>query len=172
MIYPPEWLDIIQSAPETNWDGLLFRHMFGDVSPAKSNTSGARWNPPGREAIYTSCEPETALAEAKYQISMQPLPPRAKRTLYTLRLLLSSVVDRGDELLQRLGVTVSELASLDLSSCQRVGEAVAWLKYEGLLVPSARRAAGSNLVIFQQDLATSAFEVLESRVISPDTRAK
>ena len=171
MIYPPEWLDIIQSSPDAEWDGIVYRHMFGDIPPVRSNTGGARWNPAGREAIYTSCEPETALAEAEHQIALQPLPPKAKRTLYTLRVSLHTVVDLRDrEVLDALGVTDSKLESLDVSACQRVGQAVAWLKYEGLLVPSVRRLGGSNLVIFQQDLSTSTFEVLKSHIISPDER--
>ena len=145
--------------------------MFGSIPPARSNTGGARWNPPGREAIYTSCEPETALAEAEYQISLQPLRPKAMRTLYTLQVALRPVLDlRDPDILETLSVTATDIAGLDVSVCQRVGEAVAWLKYEGLLVPSARKSGGSNLVIFRQDLTTSTFEVVEPRVIASDSR--
>ena len=171
MIYSPDWLDLLQAAPQLEWDAVVFRHMFGDIPPIRRNTGGARWNPRGREAIYTSCERETALAEAEHQISLQTFPPKAKRTLYAIKVSLSSVVDlRDPESLETLGITPVELAGLDMSACQRVGEAVAWLKYAGLLVPSARRASGSNLVIYQQDLTTSAFEIVGSEIISADSR--
>jgi len=39
-----------------------------------------------------------------------------------------------------------------------------------LLVPSARRPAGTNLVIFQQDPSTDVFEVVAEEVIAPDGR--
>jgi hypothetical protein len=39
-----------------------------------------------------------------------------------------------------------------------------------MLVPSARRHDGTNLVIFQPDLAASAFEVTNEEVIAPDQR--
>jgi RES domain-containing protein len=64
MIYPPDMLDILQSATVSAWDGTVYRHMFGSHPATRSNTEGARWNAPGLEAIYTSCERETALAEA------------------------------------------------------------------------------------------------------------
>ena len=45
-----------------------------------------------------------------------------------------------------------------------------WLGHDGLLVPSARRPAGTNLVIFQQDPSTDVFEVVAEEVIAPDGR--
>ena len=41
-------------------------------------------------------EEETALAEAEYAIAMQPLRPKAKRVLYTIRIALNSVLDLRD----------------------------------------------------------------------------
>ncbi len=96
MIYPPEMLDILQSAVMSAFEGVVYRHMFADYPPSLSNTAGARWNPPLVPAIYTSRERETSLAEAEYAIATQPLRPKAKRTLYTLRVALKNVVDLTD----------------------------------------------------------------------------
>jgi len=171
MIYRPEMLDILQSAAVSAWDGTVYRHMFGSHSPARSNTEGARWNAPGLAAIYTSCERETALAEAEYYISLQPLRPRAKRTLFTLHVSLKNVVDlTATDLLPRLGITDDVLSSIDHSPCRTIGGAVNWLGHDGLLVPSARRPGGTNLVIFQQDLGTSAFEITDEEVIAGGDR--
>lgn len=162
-------LDILQSAVVSAWNGTVYRHMFGSHSPARTNTEGARWNAPGLAAIYTSCERETALAEAEYSISMQPLRPRAKRTLFTIHVSLKSVIDlTAADLLPRLGIADDVLSNLDHSPCRTIGAAVNWLGHDGLLVPSSRRRSGTNLVIFQQDLATSAFEVTDEGIIAPD----
>lgn len=170
MIYPPEWLDRLQTAPEITWDGVVYRHMFGDIPPAKTNTGGARWNPPSVEAIYTSCEAETALSEAEYYLAVQPLRPKAKRVLYTIRLTLQSVLDLRDEgRLSDLGFPAATLARADVTECQRLGGAVAWLRYEGMLIPSARRLGGTNLVIYRQDLSGT-FEIVDTTVIEQDTR--
>lgn len=171
MIYPPDMLDVLQSAAVSAWSGTVYRHMFGSYPPTRTNTHGARWNDAGLEAIYTSCEPETALAEAEYYISLQPLRPRARRTLYTIRVSLKNVVDLTDpHLLLLLGITDAILSGPDHAPCRKIGGAVNWLGHDGLLVPSARRRGGTNLVIYQQDLATSDFEVIDEAVIAADDR--
>ncbi|MEA2572692.1 MAG: hypothetical protein QOI24_4693 [Acidobacteriota bacterium] len=171
MIYAPEMLDILQSAAISAWQGIVYRHMFGAHRPVRTNTTGARWNEPSVEAIYTSCERETALAEAEYYISLQPLRPKAKRTLYTLQIALGSVVDlTGEGILDKLGITRSVLCGDDHAPCRLIGSALNWLGHEGLLVPSARNLSGTNLVIFQHDPATSQFDVIGEEPISHDER--
>ncbi len=102
---------------------------------------------------------------------MQPLRPRVKRALYTIRVSLKNVIDlTAPNLLHRLGITDEVLSSIDHSACRTIGGAVNWLGHDGLLVPSARRRGGTNLVIYQQDLATSSFEVTDEEVIAPDER--
>ncbi|HUP61679.1 MAG TPA: hypothetical protein VNA69_14810 [Thermoanaerobaculia bacterium] len=44
------------------------------------------------------------------------------------------------------------------------------LGHDGLLVPSARRVAGTNLVIYQEDPARDVFEVTDEVVIALDER--
>jgi RES domain-containing protein len=164
-------LDILQSAAVSPWEGTVYRHMFGSHPPVRGNTTGARWNGPELEAIYTSCERETALAEAEYYISLQPLRPKAKRMLYTIRISLRNVVDlTAPHLLSRLGITDHALSGPDHSPCRLIGGAVNWLGNDGLLVPSARRTGGTNLVIYQQDLSTTDFHVTGEEVFSVDER--
>jgi RES domain-containing protein len=79
VVYPPELLDRLQAITPTPWSGQAFRHMFGDYPPDAENTRGARWNPQGVAAIYTSLTRDGALAEAEHQIAVQPIPPRARR---------------------------------------------------------------------------------------------
>jgi len=171
MIYPPEMLDILQTAAVSGWDGTVYRHMFGSQHPARANMDGARWNEPNLAAIYTSCERETALAEAEYYISLQPLKPKAKRTIFTIHVALKNVIDlTRSDLLNQLGVTDDVLSGIDHAACRTVGSAVNWLGHQGLLVPSARRRTGTNLVIFQQDFSTDSFEIIAEEVIAVDDR--
>ena len=172
MIYSPDTLDILQSAVASAWSGTVYRHMFGSYPPARSNTTGARWNDVGVEAIYTSCERETALAEAEYYIAAQPLRPRAKRTLYTIQVSLQNVLDlMAPGLLSKLGITAAVLSSNDQAPCRTIGGAVNWLGHDGMLVPSARHASGTNLVIYQQDLSATKFDVVAEEVIAEDDRS-
>jgi len=171
MIYAPEMLDALQAAAVSAWEGTVYRHMFGEHPPVRTNATGARWNGPTLEAIYASCERETALAEAEYYISLQPLRPKAKRTLYTIHVSLRSVIDLTPPgLLEAVGITPDILRADDHAPCRLIGSAVNWLGHGGLLVPSARRDSGTNLVIFQQDLSTAAFDVIAAEVIAEDER--
>lgn len=140
--------------------------MFATYAPDRENTLGARWNPSGVPAIYTSLVRETALAEAEFQIAMQPLRPKAKRTIYGIRVTLVSVFDLSTPtLLAAMGISARELADMDMQDCQRVGAAVEHSQHDGLLVPSARHD-GQNLVIYPRR-ATSEFrfEIISEEMI-------
>jgi len=169
VIYEPALLDRLEQLGSDEWEGVVWRHMFGSYPPSRQNTGGARWNPREVAAIYTSLDRDTALAEAVYRISLEPFRPKVKRTFYRIKLRLQRVVDLTDRsVLAKLGVTQTELAA-DLSPiCRKVGGAVAWLGNDGLLVPSAR-AEGTNLVIYPGDDDDSAddydFEVVGSEEI-------
>jgi RES domain-containing protein len=85
-IHDPELLDAIEHlGSEALEDVTVWRHMFNDNPPELSNTRGARWNPAGIAAIYTSEARETAIAEGQHAIDMQPLRPKARRFVYELR---------------------------------------------------------------------------------------
>lgn len=124
--------------------------MLGSASPELANVQGARWNPPGTAALYTSLAAATARAEGGHLITMQPLPPRAPRTIYEIEVVVHRLVDLSDEKeLQNVGsITDEELRADDMSPCQRIGAAVAWLGNDGLLVPSVRDEGQPNLVLF------------------------
>jgi len=166
LVYPPEILDHLEQLSPEDWAGEVFRHMFAGVPPERENTLGARWNPRNLSAIYTSLARETALAEAEYRISLEPFRPRARRTLYRLRVNLHSVLDlRSRTLLGDLGIDQETLSGLDLKRCQQVGGAAAWLGHDGLLVPSARHE-GTNLVIYSVNQGPdSEFHVVDSETV-------
>jgi RES domain-containing protein len=110
---------------------------------------GARWNPPGTSALYTSLAESTAKAEGDHLIAMQPVPPRASRTIYELDVSIASLLDLTDAArLAGIGVTEEDFESILWEPCQRIGGGVAWLGHDGLLIPSVRDSDGSNLVIF------------------------
>jgi len=123
--------------------------MLGSASPELANVRGARWNPPGTSALYTSLAEATARAEGDHLIAMQPVPPRAPRTIYELEIAVANLLDLTDAAqLAAIGIAEGDLDSIPWEPCQRVGGAVAWLGHDGMLIPSVRGSGGSNLVIF------------------------
>lgn len=164
-IYPPDLLDVIEGFTAGPFDGEVYRHMFNDYSPSRVNVYGARWNPPEVAALYTSLQRETCLAEAEHAIAIQPLRPRAKRTLYRVHVRLSAVVSLSTaEDLRAVGLDLDALRDDDHSRCRLVGGAVKHLGHDGLLVPSAR-ADGVNLVIFPS--TEYELEIIDHEIIEP-----
>jgi RES domain-containing protein len=121
MIHDPDILNLLESLQITAWRGTVFRHMFADFPPTRTNDNGARWNPPGVSAIYTSTERDTVLAEAEHRISLEPFRPRAKRTIYSLAVELGVVIDlRDPQRLAAVGISEATLVQLDFTPCQSI----------------------------------------------------
>lgn len=162
----------LASLPVVEWEGEVWRHTFGDNPPDKPNARGARWNPAGVEAIYTSLERSVALAEADYQIAAQPLRPRAKRTLHRMRVQLGAVLILTDAaVLLTLGIDEAAIAGSSYETCQAVGLAAVSLQCDAIIVPSAR-SPGHNLVILLDQVGNDfRLELLESEVVQVDSRA-
>lgn len=146
--FDQELLDAIAALRPITFEGTVWRHMFGDNPPELANTGGARWNPPGVDAIYTSLERGTAIAEGDYRLGIESIRPRVKRTVYQMNVSLASVVDLADAIARRrVGLAEADLSAPGMAKTSIVGGAVDWLGHDGLLVRSVR-ADGVNLVVF------------------------
>jgi RES domain-containing protein len=157
VVHDPALLDALERLNTESWQGCVFRHMLGSASPELANVRGARWNPPGTSALYTSLAEATAKAEGDHLIAMQPVPPRASRTIYGLNVSIASLLDLTNATrLAAIGIAEDDLDSIPWEPCQRVGGAVAWLGHDGLLIPSVRDSGGSNLVIFTANQSPAA----------------
>ena len=156
MIHRPELLDALELAPTVKIDVIAWRHMFGSRAPDTENTTGARWNPAGVAAIYLSLERYGAIAEGDHAVVVQPRRPRAKRSVYAVKLTLHSVLDlTGPDDLDAVGLTMADIGDDDHSACREVGAAADWLEHDGLLVPSTRSAA-NTLVVYPAHRAPDA----------------
>ena len=170
MIHDPALLDALERFDTEPWQGRVYRHMLGSAPPELANERGARWNPPGTSALYTSLAETTAKAEGDHVIAMQPVPPRASRTIYELNVSIKNLLDLTDAgRLAAIGITEEDFESIPWEPCQRVGGAVAWLGHDGLLIPSVRDSDGVNLVIFtanqppESEIVVHGSHVIEKR---------
>jgi RES domain-containing protein len=151
-IYHPDLLDFLEQHEVAPWRGSAWRHVFEDTDPLRANIAGARWNPPGEEALYTSLELEAAIAEVDHLVRNQPYPILRPRLNYRLEVELSRVVDLSSRdvlegVLEDLGLDWDALSGNGVAECRRIGGAAAWRGFGGVLVPSIRHPA-INLVIF------------------------
>jgi RES domain-containing protein len=154
------------------WSGTLYRSASpryankDDITTgAGSKVTGARWNPPDSfRAVYASVEVETALDEvlAHFRHYKLPVAKAMPRVIVSLEATLQRVLDLTDGSVRRvLGVSERRLLDEPWREMQKKGreaitQAVGRLAYdagvEAILVPSAARRGGQNLVIFPANL--------------------
>lgn len=110
-------------------------------------------------ALYTALSPHIALGEA-----LRHLEDRVAlkhRRLSELRLKVEALMDLRDE--TALGVPKEMLIGDDLALTQSLGAAALHAGVEGVLVLSATRFSGSNIVLFTDQLrGTSLVELVRS----------
>jgi RES domain-containing protein len=158
--------DILEQITPRPFAGDVFRVMVNGYPPEKENTVGARWNPRGVAAIYTSSDADQALAEVRHSFSRQPRPVRPDLLLvvYKIHVEIDEVVDleAAAKALVKIGLTTDKLLADTWTDSQALGNAVVWLGRGGLLVPSAR-GANKNLVIYPNTAGAYQFEAIEIR---------
>jgi RES domain-containing protein len=170
------------------WSGVVYRST--DVRYANkddvltgvgSKRTGARWNAPNSfRTVYTSLDLQTALEESLahcryYELSPTTLTPRV---FLAVRVHLQRVLDlsRGD-IRNALRISLRRLREEPWRELQQQGrealtQALSRVVYEreweGLLVPSAARREGMNLVIFPANLqAGSWMEIINRSLLPP-----
>jgi RES domain-containing protein len=150
--FPLALLDALEECEVSDWHTTAWRHVFEGTRPLRPNERGARWNPPGTEALYCSLDADTAIAEIDHLIALQPVPITKQRITYELDITIDKVIDLSTtEALRSVGLSMSDLIADAYGECATVGAAAAWLGYSAMIVPSARGEA-NNLVVFATNL--------------------
>lgn len=151
--FDPRFLDAIEKQARENWRSTVWRATVGDSPVIRTNTGGARWNPPGVEALYCSIDKNAAMAELQYLLSRQPVPVTNETKITALSVSIRRVVDLStDEAAVAIGHVRSDFVADDVRIPQGIGAAIEWLGIAGLLVPSARYD-GVNLVLFMKNVS-------------------
>jgi RES domain-containing protein len=163
------------------WSGVVYR----SASPRYANkddlltglgskSAGARWNPPKSfPTIYASLDPHTALDEvlAHFLYYKIPIEGAMPRVTVSVRVRLGRVLDLTEGK-TRSALRVSERRMVDEpwreeqkvgreALTQALGRLTHELGWEGLLVPSAARRGGMNLIVLPANLSRpSSLEII------------
>jgi hypothetical protein len=157
MIHDPKLTDLLSTFPATRFVGRVFRATSLTADAMAPSTTGGRWAPPpdggaGVPVLYTSQEWEGALAEvASYLVLQSPVPSKKLR-VHRLRVSTAKTITLTRENLLQLGVDFTRYGERDYDVTQRIGAAVNFLEFDGLIAPSARWKC-DNLIIFAQNHA-------------------
>ena len=165
MVYEESLLVAIEEFGSKALDIVVWRHTLGERPAFTPNVAGARWNPAGVAALYTSLSREAAIAEGSWLLAAQPILSQAPRRVHQMKITLERVLDLSSlEALTAFGIdrSVLEGDAESWPACQRVGGAVAFLGLQALLVPSLRSEGGGNLVFYTDKVEAGAgsFEVI------------
>lgn len=143
---------------------MRYANEFDFLSGEGAADFGGRWNQRGIPAIYASLDIDTAIQEAYYRfIEYQfPLTAIRPRVIAAAEAKLSAVLDLNDSSVRRrIGFSLQYLLeepweeiqnSGEESWTQAIGRGCRAARLEGLIVPSARKKGGKNLVIFPDRL--------------------
>jgi RES domain-containing protein len=154
------------------WRGEVFRsaapryaNKDDIITGAGSKAAGARWNPPGGfHTVYASLDVETAIAEALQHFRYYGLPvsKAMPRVIVALEAEIERVLNLRDGDVRRvLVVSMKRMLSEPWREEQQKGrepltQAIGRLAYDldvqAILVPSAARRGGTNLIVFPANL--------------------
>lgn len=154
-------LDALTSLPEVTFSGTLWRVVNAIRSPIDGSRGSGRWSSDDDQVLYTSLEADGALSEIHFHISRanSVFPSRLKHNLFRLTAELAKVLDLSDpSVLESLGIDMSRYSEILYSETQVVGEAVAFLGFEAIIVPNARHRS-NNLVFFMQNIDLDAIKI-------------
>jgi RES domain-containing protein len=172
-MHDPHLLDELSRLVTSKFDSEVYRAIPKGLEPLTPSTAGGRWSPRGSvPALYTSLSREGSLAEISYHWSLlDPLPTKSV-ALHRIRAVTRQALRLVELDLANLGVDLASIGKVPYKPTQDIGAAVAFLGYDGLIVPSARWRA-ENLVLFAENSSLeSELEVLESEEIEWQTWAR
>jgi hypothetical protein len=150
-------LDALESLESEPIEKTVWRVVRRGRDPLRGAVANGRWNAVGEfEVLYTSLEPEGALAEVGYRLSLEPVwPSLIEHGIHTLKVKADRAL-RFENLqqLEKLGVDSRRFGSFEYSVTQAIAAAAYFLEFDALIVPSAR-FSGPNLVIFLDRVQTT-----------------
>ena len=143
---------------------IQFAARMQMLSGSGASEFGGRWNRKGSSTVYASLDIHTAVDEAYPEFKRAGFSPTAirPRVFVGAEIHLECLLDLTDSNIRRvIGFRLDELIDEDWKTIQALGDE-SWTQaigrgckkagFEGLIVPSARRSKGRNLVVFPEQL--------------------
>ncbi len=142
-------LDALEAHQGVAFEGDVWRIVREERDPLQGYPAGARWDPGTFDVIYTSLAREGALEEIHFHLTRQPVfPSKIRSVLHRIAVRTKRTLRLADlAAIEALGVSRETYAELSYARSQEIGDAAAFLGFDGILMPSARWPC-QNLVIF------------------------
>lgn len=159
-------LDLLDAHQGVSFDGEVWRIVRDGINVLQGYPAKARWDPGTFDVLYASLEREGALEEIHFHLSRQPVfPSKLKSTLHRIAVRTQRTLKLADlEAVRGLGVTSESYVGLNYERTQQIGDAAAFLGFDGILAPSARHRC-QNLVIFCDRFSPADLTVINSETV-------
>jgi RES domain-containing protein len=176
------------SSRSGRWSGVVYRSSLPRYANRQdlltgvgSRIAGARWNPPGSfPTVYASLDPHTALDEvlAHFRHYGLPIESAMPRVTASIRVRVNNVLDLTDGT-TRSALQISARRMLEEpwrdkqaggkeALTQALGRLAFELAWEALVVPSAARTNGINLILFPDNLSgASSMQIVNADDLPP-----
>ncbi|WP_299442156.1 RES family NAD+ phosphorylase [uncultured Rhodospira sp.] len=167
-------LDALDALEWVPFEGRVWRAVREGRDPLQGHPSAGRWDPGTFDVLYTSLEPEGAVAEMRFHLARQPVfPSHLTFVLHEMSVRTARTLRFADlSALAPLGVDTARYADVLYEATQAIGDAADFLGFDGILAPGARWPC-LNLVIFTDRVTPQDLDILSSTDIDwPDWDAR
>jgi hypothetical protein len=147
-------IDALEGRSTERFIGDVWRVTRAGRDALLGSAAPGRWSPGDEQLVlYTSLEPEGALAEIGFRLSLEPVwPSRFAHDIHCITVRTERTLRFADvTALTPMGVDPARWPGFEYASTRSIASAAHFLAFDGLIVPSAR-AACANLVVFLDNL--------------------
>ncbi len=156
MIHDLALVDRLAALPTDRFEGTVYRATRTVADPLAASINGGRWvlppdGDPGTYVLYTSLEPDGAIAEvASFLASLTPVPSARNIKVTSIGVSAARTLRLSRTELTGLGVDLTQYGKRDYEASQKIGSALAFLGLDGFLAPSARWNC-DNFMLFPEN---------------------
>ncbi|MDO8434949.1 MAG: RES family NAD+ phosphorylase [Candidatus Binatus sp.] len=163
----PALLDALDALDRVHYAGEAWRVVRDGRDPLQGNASGGRWDPTLFDVLYTSLDPDGAVAEVHFHLSRQPVfPSRISYRLHRIKVRTAKTLSLPDlDAMVPLGVDPARYRAILYEPTQAIGDAAYFLGFDSIIAPNARWSC-DNLIVFTDQLAPAELEVIESTEVN------
>src|SRR5712691_7955622 len=159
----PALLDALDAFGKVRYTGETWRVGREGRDTLQGSASGGRWDPTLFDVLYTSLDPDGAVAEVHFHLSRQPVfPSRIRYGLHRIRVRTEKSLRLPDlSAMIPLGVDPARYREILYEPTQAIGDAAYFLGFDSIIAPNARWSC-DNLILFIDQIAVADLEVIES----------
>ncbi len=119
------------------------------------------------DVLYTSLDPDGAVAEVHFHLSRQPVfPSKIRYGLHRIRVKTEKTFRLPDlGVMVPLGVDPTRYREILYEPTQAIGDAAYFLGFDSIIAPNARWSC-QNLILFTDQIQVLNLEVIESSEVN------